>query len=246
MLYGPQTTWPPRRQQLLHARVVLNHASGTTNIISRTLASRSSQKEAAAIDEVLHDRLFGPVAMRSAQPKFDTAGTFSIQLRECVTLPASARCIETTVLRRRNAVPAGWATCRHVQRDDEGGFNYGHGCGRPATAWCHGFEASTDRSDLMVHRANSPSDIVNDHRDIFESCPVGYAHRPFDGYMGDNSVGPLTVSALDDTGSPPASLPAVQPAPCSSSSSTHPAAAARLPQGAEDLQSPLLLSLGLR
>ena len=48
------------------------YSSGTTNIVSRRLARAHGGDFAAYMQE----RLFGPLGMTSAQPKFDAAGTF--------------------------------------------------------------------------------------------------------------------------------------------------------------------------
>lgn len=49
-----------------------NYASGTTNIIARCAAQAQGGDFAA----FMHERLFGPLGMTSATPKFDAAGTF--------------------------------------------------------------------------------------------------------------------------------------------------------------------------
>ena len=61
-----------------------NYSSGTTNIVSalcgRLIAgadgSPAAQSDAAAVEGYLSERLFGPLGMTSAVPKFDDAGTF--------------------------------------------------------------------------------------------------------------------------------------------------------------------------
>ncbi|MEM7458379.1 MAG: serine hydrolase [Pseudomonadota bacterium] len=51
------------------------YSSGTTNIIARLLATKL-QFDADAFEEFMRKRLLNPIGMRSATPKFDTAGTF--------------------------------------------------------------------------------------------------------------------------------------------------------------------------
>ena len=54
---------------------VFNYASGTSNIIAR-IAARAIGKTGADFEAFMHERLFGPLGIRSAMPKFDGAGTF--------------------------------------------------------------------------------------------------------------------------------------------------------------------------
>jgi CubicO group peptidase (beta-lactamase class C family) len=61
---------------LAHAPgTVFNYSSGTSNIVARIVGDviGGGRDEYAAF---LHDRLFAPIGMQSAQPRFDDAGTF--------------------------------------------------------------------------------------------------------------------------------------------------------------------------
>jgi CubicO group peptidase (beta-lactamase class C family) len=49
---------------------VFNYSSGTTNILARIVG------DLIDVESLLRDRLFGPLGMTSAEPKFDDAGTF--------------------------------------------------------------------------------------------------------------------------------------------------------------------------
>lgn len=53
---------------------VFNYASGTTNILARLVGDLYGGRD--GVEALLADRLFGPLGMTSATPKFDTAGTF--------------------------------------------------------------------------------------------------------------------------------------------------------------------------
>jgi len=56
---------------LLHEPgTVFNYSSGTTNILARIVGDLYD------VEALLRDRLFGPLGMASAEPKFDEAGTF--------------------------------------------------------------------------------------------------------------------------------------------------------------------------
>jgi CubicO group peptidase (beta-lactamase class C family) len=52
-----------------------SYSSGTTNIVSRCLA-RALGAQGAAFEAFMRERLFGPIGMTSAEPRFDAAGTF--------------------------------------------------------------------------------------------------------------------------------------------------------------------------
>ena len=54
---------------------VWSYSSGTSNIVARIAGDAAGGGEAAMRD-FLHQRLFDPIGMRSAKPRFDAAGTF--------------------------------------------------------------------------------------------------------------------------------------------------------------------------
>jgi CubicO group peptidase (beta-lactamase class C family) len=54
---------------------VWNYSSGTTNILARIAGDLIGGGQ-AGMEHYLHQRLFSPLGMSSAQPKFDAAGTF--------------------------------------------------------------------------------------------------------------------------------------------------------------------------
>ena len=54
---------------------VFNYSSGTSNIVSGIVARTVGAGD--PYRRLLHDRLFGPLGMRSADPRFDDAGTFA-------------------------------------------------------------------------------------------------------------------------------------------------------------------------
>ena len=79
MLWGPgkdDTAKYAAEMPLAHAPdTVCSYSSGTTNIISRLLA-QTLGKTGAAFEAWMRERLFDPIGMGSAIPKFDAAGTF--------------------------------------------------------------------------------------------------------------------------------------------------------------------------
>ena len=61
---------------LAHAPdTVWNYSSGTSNIVARC-AQQALGKTGEAFERWMFERLFTPIGIRSAQPKFDAAGTF--------------------------------------------------------------------------------------------------------------------------------------------------------------------------
>jgi CubicO group peptidase (beta-lactamase class C family) len=51
-----------------------NYSSGTSNVVSAILGRALGGR--APVDAFLHGRLFDPIGMKSAAPRFDAAGTF--------------------------------------------------------------------------------------------------------------------------------------------------------------------------
>ena len=79
MLFGagqPDTASYAANQPLSHPPgTVFNYSSGTTNIVSRICSDAIGGGEAATRD-YLTERIFAPLGMTSADPRFDDAGTF--------------------------------------------------------------------------------------------------------------------------------------------------------------------------
>ena len=115
----------------------------------------------------LRDRLFGPVGMASAEPKFDGAGTFVgssyvyATARDFATFGELYRHDGVTE-RGERIVPVGWTDhARHqVATDPDTGFGYGrHWWMWPQFAGslaCHGYEGQfivvvPDRELVLVH-----------------------------------------------------------------------------------------------
>ena len=87
------------------------YSSGTTNIVSACLA-RALGEKGAAFDSFMRERLFGPIGMASADPRFDDAGTF-IGSSFCFATPRDfARFgllyIRDGVWEGRRLLPVGW------------------------------------------------------------------------------------------------------------------------------------------
>jgi CubicO group peptidase (beta-lactamase class C family) len=168
---------------------VWNYSSGTTNIIARIVgdvvleqsASHrgvAQQSEAArreVMESFLRERLFEPVGMHSAIPKFDEAGTFVGSSFVYATARDFAKFGE---LYRNDGVasdgtrvlPAGWRDHARTLtfHDTEGGFDYGAQWWLwpdfPGSLGCHGYEGQytvvlPDRELVVVHLGKCPAEM---------------------------------------------------------------------------------------
>jgi CubicO group peptidase (beta-lactamase class C family) len=160
-----------------------NYSSGTTNIIARIIGDLVDGKvgdvgadpddRRIAIESFLHERLFAPVGMTSAIPKFDGAGDFVGSSYVYATALDFARFGE---LYRHDGVtsdgvrilPEGWsqqARCFSAL-DPDNGCEYGRHWWMwpeiPGSLVCHGHEGQyivvvPDRELVVVHLGKTPS-----------------------------------------------------------------------------------------
>lgn len=155
---------------------VWNYSSGTTNIIARLVGDVVSggpggelTVRQTAMHEFLSERLFGPVGMTSAQPKFDGAGDFVGSSYVDATARDFARFGElyrhdgvTDLGTGRRILPEGWLdhARTEVAHDPESGFDYGRHWWMwpqfPGSAACHGYQGQytvvvPDRELVLVH-----------------------------------------------------------------------------------------------
>jgi CubicO group peptidase (beta-lactamase class C family) len=153
---------------------VWNYSSGTTNIICRIVGELLGGRQAT--ERFLHERLFGPVGMSSAIPKFDDAGTWVGSSYVYATAGDFARFGE---LYRNDGVtatgvrllPQGWADHGRtfVAHDPEGAGRHGFDYGRhwwmwpelPGSIAAHGYEGQyvvvvPDRALTLVHLGKTP------------------------------------------------------------------------------------------
>lgn len=156
---------------------VWNYASGTTNILSRALGDAvhgglRGEPAARAMSAFLDEHVFGPCAMATAIPKFDTAGTFVGSSFVYATAGDFARFgqmyLDDGVVDSRRVVPAGWADhARRFVALDTDGFGYGRHWWRwpdlADTYGANGYEGqytvvSPDRELVVVHLGKSPAD----------------------------------------------------------------------------------------
>ncbi len=160
---------------------VYNYSSGTTNIIARIIGDivhgsvgGAPDERRSAIESFLHDRLFGPVGMTSAAPKFDDAGDFVGSSYVYATARDFAKFGE---LYRHDGVtsdgdrilPEGWSIQARgfSALDPENGCEYGRHWWMwpeiPGSLVCHGHEGQyvvvdVDRELVVVHLGKTPSD----------------------------------------------------------------------------------------
>jgi CubicO group peptidase (beta-lactamase class C family) len=151
-----------------------SYSSGTTNIISRLVGDivnrgpgGDAHSRRAAMESFLHDRLFGPVGMTSALPKFDAAGDFVgssyvyATARDFASFGELYRHDGVTASGER-ILPHGWVDDARtpVSHDDENGCDYGLHWWIwpefPGSLACHGHEGQyivvvPDRELVIVH-----------------------------------------------------------------------------------------------
>ena len=151
-----------------------SYASGTTNIIARIIGDLVSggpggdpDHRRGATESFLRQRLFGPIGMDSAIPKFDAAGDFVGSSYVFATARDFAAFGE---LYRNDGVtadgdrilPVGWVEAAKVpvSHDDENGCDYGRHWWMwpqlPGSLACHGHEGQyivvvPDRELVVVH-----------------------------------------------------------------------------------------------
>jgi CubicO group peptidase (beta-lactamase class C family) len=148
-----------------------NYSSGTTNIICRIVGDAVGGGR-EGMEAFLQERLFQPAGMRSATPRFDTAGTFVGSSYVYATARDFALFGELyrndgTVDSKR-VLPDGWSNhARKLVAHDEDDFDYGSHWwmwrDQPGSLACHGYEGQycvvvPDRELVMVHLGKSPAD----------------------------------------------------------------------------------------
>ncbi len=154
---------------------VWNYASGTTNIIARIVGDLVGGGQAGMI-EFLQRRLFDPLGMASATPKFDTAGTFVGSSYVYASALDFAR-FGYLYLRDgrwgdRQLLPAGWVDHARTPITAPLPAHETHGYGAQWWLWRHsrstffasGYEGqrtvvSPERDLVIVRLGKSPSEL---------------------------------------------------------------------------------------
>lgn len=110
---------------------VFNYSSGTTNIISRVVGNAVGGSR-QAMDDFLRTRLFGPLGMTTADPRFDEAGTFVGSSYVYAAARDFAKFgelyLRDGVWDGRRLLPSGWVDLARtaVSFDETSGSFYGH------------------------------------------------------------------------------------------------------------------------
>ena len=157
LVHRPGSTW--------------NYSSGTTNIICKILGDVVGGGR-EGMESFLSKRLFEPVGMTSAIPKFDDSGTFVGSSYVYATARDFARFGELYrndgVVAGRRVLPEGW--CDHgrtlVARDEDGmdyGSHWWMWRDQPGSMACHGYEGQycvvvPDKDLVLVHLGKCPAD----------------------------------------------------------------------------------------
>jgi CubicO group peptidase (beta-lactamase class C family) len=110
--------------------MVWNYSSGSTNIICRVLGDLLGDGEAESREqrmrEFLDERLFGPVGMASADPRFDRAGTW-VGSSYVYATATDELYLRDGVVGGERILPEGWAAHARtrVAEEPDSGFGYG-------------------------------------------------------------------------------------------------------------------------
>ncbi len=151
--------------------LVWNYSSGTTNIICRIVGDIVGGGR-DGMETFLRERLFEPVGMHSAVPKFDTSGTFVGSSYVYATARDFAKFGELYrndgVVGGRRVLPEGWRDhARTFVANDEDGMAYGSHWylwrDQPGSLACHGYEGQycivvPDKELVVVHLGKCPAD----------------------------------------------------------------------------------------
>lgn len=155
---------------------VWNYSSGTTNIVSRivgrAIAPHARGDDARdAMETFVRTRLFDPIGMSGAVPKFDPAGTFIGSSYVYATARDFAKFGELyradgIAPDGRRLLPPGWVDhARTYAASDDDGFDYGRHWwlwpDLPGVFGAHGYEGQYTivdqaRSLVIVHLGKSP------------------------------------------------------------------------------------------
>jgi CubicO group peptidase (beta-lactamase class C family) len=153
---------------------VWNYSSGTTNIVARIVGDAVGGGETAT-RAFLHERLFDPIGMAAADPRFDAAGTFVGSSYVYASARDFARFgtlyLHDGVWNGERVLPAGWLDHARTftAHDPDGTFDYGaHWWLWPDQAGslaAHGYEGQytivlPEKDAVVVRLGKSPAELA--------------------------------------------------------------------------------------
>lgn len=153
---------------------VWNYSSGTSNILSRIVGDivhgpgvATADARETSMRRFLAERLFDPIGMTTAEPKFDAAGDFvgsSYLYASATDFAEFGECYRNDGVTRsgQRILPVGWLdhARRPTAHDDENDLGYGRHWWTwpqfPGSLGCHGYEGQytlviPDRGIVVVH-----------------------------------------------------------------------------------------------
>jgi CubicO group peptidase (beta-lactamase class C family) len=145
-----------------------NYSSGTTNILTALLGERVGGR--AGVERLLRSRLFDPLGIRSAKPRFDAAGTFIGSSYVFATARDFARFgllyLRDGVWDGKRLLPEGWVDHARTPTPPSAGAYGAHwwlGLGDPNSFLAKGFEGQylvlDPTRDVLVLRCGRSSDV---------------------------------------------------------------------------------------
>jgi len=164
---------------------VWSYSSGTTNILARMIGDAVGGPK--AMKAFVHDELFGPLDMTSADPRFDDAGTFIGSSFLYATVRDFARFGELYLAGGRDILPAGWVELARapvpiVPDDEPSGYGAHWWLWRefPGTFAAHGYEGqyivvAPDRDLVLVRLGKTPAELRPNLVPVLHEIVDGYA-----------------------------------------------------------------------
>jgi len=155
------------------------YSSGTTNLVTKILSRALGEKHKSteAMSKFMQDRLFGPLGMRSAVPRFDDAGNFVGSSYVFATARDFARFgylyLTDGMWNGLRLLPEGWVDYSRtsIARDPDNGLDYGAHVwmfpNDPGSIAAVGYEGqftwASPRRNLVVVRLGKTNDEYGPH-----------------------------------------------------------------------------------
>jgi CubicO group peptidase (beta-lactamase class C family) len=167
-----------------------SYSSGTTNIIARIVGDAIAPTYGtgqAGMEHFMHERLFGPIGMSSAVPKFDTAGTFIGSSFVYATTRDFARFgelyLHDGVWNGVRILPQGWVDHARTPVPVPASETFGYGAhfwlwrGEEGSLGCHGYEGQrtvmVPERDLVLVRLGKTAADLGPNLDAVLASAIG-------------------------------------------------------------------------